>query len=249
MKTIFRLRLERPTTRTTYFCLLISTMLVSLALGIYLFTLPANQQIMLLNYGNKFGCREVLGSDTLCETTISVEEDIEGPILINYELTNFISNSKDYLLSKSHKQLSGSAITIAEAKQCEPYVTNEQMEVSRSWAGAVLDPAAIASPCGLQAKLWFRDTFELVTSGFTVVPIRTNNLIKKFSREPNSENVQWVDPTSDSFEIWMTTTISPTLLKLYGVIDQQLARGNYTLRIKNRSNYSMEVEKNLMFVH
>lgn len=47
----------------------------------------------------------------------------------------------------------------------------------------------------------------------------------------------------------MTTNISPTLLKLYGVIDTKIPRGNYTLRIKNRSNYSMEVQKNVMLVH
>ena len=46
----------------------------------------------------------------------------------------------------------------------------------------------------------------------------------------------------------MTTTVSPTLMKIYGVIDQKMSRGNYTMRIKNRSVYNIEVEKNVMLI-
>ena len=107
---------------------------------------------------------------------------MEGPIIINYELTNFVSNSKDYLGSKSFKQLRGEHITLGEASKCEPFATNEQMGVTRSWAGTPLEPNDIASPCGLQAKLYFRDTFELINTNHAIVPIRTTNLITKFAR-------------------------------------------------------------------
>lgn len=46
----------------------------------------------------------------------------------------------------------------------------------------------------------------------------------------------------------MTTTVSVKLMKIYGVVDQKMPRGKYTLRIRNRSNYSMEVEKNIVLV-
>ena len=124
----------------------------------------------------------MLGLETACETKIYLDEDMEGPVLVNYELTNFISNSKDYLTSKSHKQLSGEHINKAEASKCEPYVTNAQMGVTQSWAGQPLNPDDIASPCGLQAKLYFRDSFEIIMNNSSIVPVRTTNLISKFTR-------------------------------------------------------------------
>jgi hypothetical protein len=90
-------------------------------------------------------------------------------------------------------------------------MTNSQMGVDKSWGGYPLNPDDIASPCGMQAKLYFRDKFELVNSTFSTIPIRTSNLIDKYFREPNSEKVQWIDPTLDSFEIWMSTSVSPTI--------------------------------------
>lgn len=93
------------------------------------------------------------------------------------------------------------------------------MEVTQSWGGFPLDPNAVASPCGLQAKLYFRDTFELVSPGNKTIPLRTSGLLSMFMREPSSEQLQWVDPTKDSFEVWMTTSVSPVLEKIYGVIN------------------------------
>lgn len=60
------------------------------------------------------------------------------------------------------------------------------MGVTKSWGGYPLNPEAIASPCGLQAKLYFKDSFELITTNYSVVPIRTNNIIDKFIRQANS---------------------------------------------------------------
>jgi hypothetical protein len=186
--------------------------------------------------------------DSVCEASLTIDEDMEEPITVYYELTNFIENSKDYLGSKSHKQLAGDLIGSSEAKKCSSYITNQQMGVDKSWGGYSLQPEDIASPCGLQAKLYFQDSFELINSTLEVISIRTTNLLRKFKRGPNSEKTQWVDPTVDSFEIWMTTSISSPLKKMYGIIDESLPKGNYTLRIRNRSNYSLEVGKNIVIV-
>jgi len=42
VKTIFRLKIEKATTITAYLCMLVIMMLISLAVGIYLLTLPVN---------------------------------------------------------------------------------------------------------------------------------------------------------------------------------------------------------------
>lgn len=66
VKAVFRLRMERPSTITTYLCLLLSVVLASLAVSIYLLSLPLNREIKVNNYGNRFGCHEVLGLETAC---------------------------------------------------------------------------------------------------------------------------------------------------------------------------------------
>lgn len=120
------------------------------------------------------------------------------------------------------------------------------MEVTKSWGGYNLNPDDVASPCGLQAKLYFRDSFLLLNSTGSELPLRTDRLLNMFMREPRSEQVQWVDPTTDSFAVWMTTSVSPTLEKIYGVIDEAIPKGNYTFRIHNKMNYGPDVEKNVM---
>ena len=85
------------------------------------------------------------------------------------------------------------------------------MGVTKSWGGYPLDPQAVASPCGLQAKLYFRDTFDIFSPNSSAVPIRRDNLINLFKREPNSEKTQWIDPTLESFQIWMATSVNPVL--------------------------------------
>jgi len=63
--------------------------------------------------------------------------------------------------SKSNIQLLGRPISIQDAKICSPYITNEEMKVTHSWAGMPLDPKGIASPCGAIAYTYFNDSFSL----------------------------------------------------------------------------------------
>lgn len=58
--------------------------------------------------------------------------------------------------------------------------------------------------------------------------------------------MQWVDPSSDSFAVWMTTSVSPTIDKIYGIIDEPLAKGNYTFQINNKMTYGPDVEKSIV---
>ena len=63
----------------------------------------------------------------------------------------------------------------------------------------------------LPAKLYFHDTFEIFNSEGSAIAIRRDNLINLFKREPNSEKTQWIDPTLESFQIWMATSVNPVV--------------------------------------
>ena len=92
--------------------------------GIVLVTLQTNRQLTVRNYGNSKECKPVIGTGTYCTLSFNLREDIEPPVLIRYQLEHFIANEKEYIQSKSRKQLDGTPITLSEASRCNPYITN-----------------------------------------------------------------------------------------------------------------------------
>lgn len=97
-------------------------------------------------------------------------------------------------------------------------MTNKEMNKTFSWTGHALDPEAIASPCGIQAKNFFQDVFTIDKLG-NHIPIKSRIYLQKLKRSADSEQTQWIDPTEDAFQIWMTTSVSPRVRKWYGQIE------------------------------
>lgn len=50
------------------------------------------------------------------------------------------------------------------------------------------------------------------------------------------EDIQWLDMTDPRFIVWMRNAGLPNFRKLYGVIEDDIAPGNYTLEIDNQYN-------------
>jgi hypothetical protein len=85
---------------------------MGLLFGIILLTFPINTQILISNYGNLPDCRTPSGSPQPCNITFTVDTDLSAPVHVYYQIENFIANSKDYINSRSHKQLTGNPITM-----------------------------------------------------------------------------------------------------------------------------------------
>ena len=98
-----------------------------------------------------------------CKVTLRIDTDIPAPIYVYYQLENFYQNHRRYVKSRSNDQLLGTnlAVDSTEIKDCDPIITNEQLEFTHNVNGTLLDPAAAAVPCGLVAKSFFNDTFKL----------------------------------------------------------------------------------------
>ena len=98
-----------------------------------------------------------------CKVTLSIDTDIQAPIYVYYQLENFYQNHRRYVKSRSNEQLLGNELAVdsAEIKDCDPIITNKQLEFTHNVNGTLLDPAAAAFPCGLVAKSFFNDTFSL----------------------------------------------------------------------------------------
>lgn len=112
------------------------------------------------------------------------------------------------------------------------------------------DPGAPAIPCGLMAKSFFNDTltfykkyandskkdnveFDLNTKdiAWTTDVGKFSNIKKENLPEGvmSYKDIQWQDMEDPRFIVWMRNAGLPNFRKLYGVIDEDIKAGKYTL--------------------
>lgn len=119
---------------------------------------------------------------------------------------------------------------------------NKDIHRLYSWDGQLLDPNAVASPCGLIAKSIFNDTYRIIDSTGQVVKIDETNIAwsgdsgRKYRRTPNSSTEQWLDPENEHFIVWMRTAGLTNFRKLWGRINQKLSPGVYIIEVVNNYN-------------
>jgi hypothetical protein len=203
--------------------------------------------IIILIYSNKI--HEVsIRYDTLCtslnnecEATIEIDKKIEKDVMVYYQINNFYQNHRRYVKSKSDDQLKGKTVSLKSIKDsgdCDPVITNSEMDVSESITGKTLDPDDVAVPCGLIAKSFFRDTFSLKDDKNNEIEIDSNDIAWKADRELKYKNgdkdKQWIDMTNEHFIVWMRPSGLPNFRKLWGRIHTDLEPGNYKLIVDNK---------------
>jgi len=143
--------------------------IVFLILGIVLFVMSNQIQEYSSRYDNV--CPAVLPGEKwplfnkpnlICTTsqTITIDKRMEAPVYFYYQLENFYQNHRRYVKSRSFNQLRGESDYVLE--DCDPIKKNSQLGWEWNYDKTVkLDPAKDAVPCGLVAKSFFNDTFQL----------------------------------------------------------------------------------------
>lgn len=190
---------------------------------------------------------------TVCSLQFDIPNDIEGPILLYYRLTNFFQNHRRYVKSLDTDQLSGTASSNGTIKKssCDPLTTN--------------DEGKAYYPCGLIANSLFNDTFHspvLVNAknssdGSQVFPMTNKGIAWSSDKElygktaytwdqvvppPNWQKRYPDNYTADNpppnlhedeaFMVWMRTAGLPTFSKLALRNDNEtMAAGTYQLDI------------------
>lgn len=82
-----------------------------------------------------------------CQVSFTVPKDLEPPVFIHYELTNFYQNHRVYVNSRDPSQLLGSLEQTSKAEQdCAPLAKLGNITIN---------------PCGLIANTLFNDVFTL----------------------------------------------------------------------------------------
>ena len=202
--------------------------------------------IVLLVYSNKVKSAKIdytdCGSNDPCNKQLTLEDDIDAPVFVYYQLDGFFQNSRRYLKSKETDQLTGDDINAHD--NCEPAETNKEMGFSSTQkaldGNTVLNQNDIAVPCGLVAKTFFNDEFSFSIGGETLVVDETNIAFGKdkklYDKNPDPSK-QWIDMTNEHFLVWMRPSGLPNPRKLWGRINRDLKKGEtIDITIDNKYN-------------
>jgi len=173
-----------------------------------------------------------------CTITITLKENFKKPVYFYYHMSWFFQNYRTYVRSRSDAQLRGDDYKPSALSDCKPRL---------SLPKGSREPEDLFLPCGLEAGAFFNDSFrffELRKNDDRGKEIDLDDdeiawqsdLDYKFADPPKDQpgirepNVSITDP---HFVVWMRPAVFPYFRKLYGVIDQDLPKGDYEVLIKN----------------
>ena len=133
-----------------------------------------------------------------CSVSFSISETWDEPIFFYFEIKNMFQNHRKYYKSRDIYQLMGDLRSTSEIDNyCDPIVDMEDLGLNTSLSLSEDDPA---NPCGLVAKSYFNDTYQLFRkSDDKEIEISHNDISwdidrdEKFKRSDDSDKYQWTD--------------------------------------------------------
>lgn len=189
-------------------------------------------------------CNFTIPDSCSCDRALTVPEDMEGPVYVYYELSNYFQNHRRYVKSRSDTQLRGEG---GDTGTCTPLEDNADGD--------------IFYPCGLIANSFFNDTFKLCTgSDFSDCaddfPARWKKRgiawesdvdhKFKFSQRLNDSTdtttiaadgvTELPNVEDEDFIVWMRTAGLPTFRKLHRKIERDFSAGD-VIRIQIDNAY------------
>lgn len=231
-----------PTINTTSLCLEITGILF-IIIGIIIVILSNKIVEIEIRYDNKENCEVITNSEnSTCEINFTIEKNMKKNIFVYYRLKNFYQNHRRYIKSKSNKQLKGNVMKEKDIKDdCDPIILNKDIyDGVKALNGTILNPDGVAHPCGLIAKSYFNDSFEIIKQGGNEeIIILSHGIawdvdIEKYHDSQNYDSHQWMSVEDERFMVWMRPAALPDFRKPWGRIERDLSEGNYTLIINNR---------------
>jgi len=170
-----------------------------------------------------------------CSVDITLDEDMEEPIYLYYEMHNFYQNHRMYVKSRNYDQLKGEYFSTEDLDSCKPVKRIEDLEDYKpiDETKSRKDPA---HPCGLVAATVFNDTFKLQNTKIKETGIAWDS-DKDYKFKNAKKSKQWTDVEDEHFIVWMRIAAMPKFRKLWGVIEEDLESGTYTFEVQ--SNYDV----------
>ena len=175
-----------------------------------------------------------------CEITVQIDQDLVAqPVFFFYQIKGFYQNHRRYIQSISLDQLRDGVVKNAsDVSDCSPVTYNKENYYRTSVTGAPLDPDQPAFPCGIVARSYFNDTFQMFNvSDNSVVPISAAGIAwpddKKYKFKNADLSQQWIDVEDERFITWVKISPFTDFRKSWGVIRTDLQKGSYKIVIDN----------------
>ncbi|OMJ80577.1 hypothetical protein SteCoe_19118 [Stentor coeruleus] len=195
-------------------------------------------------YDNKDECQHTTwDKNRTCEVEFEIDKKMEKPVLFYYQLNNFYQNHRRYVKSKSAQQLKYANMSKEEvSNDCDPIITMKDLgRAQEDLLPGVREyyesDDKVALPCGLIAKTFFNDTYEIFHGDLKITIDETD--IAWPSDKKNIKSVDdeaanyWTNVSDEHFIVWMRTSGLPNFRKLWGRIYEDL-EGKYTVRILSK---------------
>ena len=178
-----------------------------------------------------------------CEVTFTLEQDIiDPPIFFYYQIKGFYQNHRRYMQSMSFSQLrEGVFKNESQISECDPVKFNRDNFYNTSVTNLTLDPDQPAFPCGLVARSFFNDTFQIYRLEDGKEFFLNDTGIawpddKTYKFKNADLNFQWIDVTKERFITWIKISPFTDFRKSWGIINEPLTKGNYKIVIQNKWN-------------
>ena len=251
MKKLLRQELKSYTPEWNAKCSIITDLIIMIScfsIGITMIYFSKQYSLLEIKYSSCLDNIPLLEKNKkICKIPFVIDKTFKSPIYIYYKLENFYINHRILVESKSWKELRGEE-TNTKDKCKNSYLMSEMFPITspyytNEW-NYTFDEIDISSPCGLWARSFFNDTYNLTFSNGTFIKINEYNIsnpyLRKnfFKRRKDYENKQWIDVENEHFINWMNIETSHNFKKIWGKIDFDLQPGNYTLIVKN--NYDIK---------
>lgn len=185
----------------------------------------------------------------MCEVTLEVDEDMDGPVYFYVEMKNYFQNHRIYSKSRDYNQLAGDDVSESDLTNCGDYTEINDLyfdlgEYPQNADARDLDE--VMNPCGLIARSFMNDTFN-----FTTLPsldLEEDDIAWQsdgdnvYSNTDDWKQKQWLNVEegnahSDWFKVWMRVAAFGDFRKLRYVIDDDIDKGDYTIQITSSELY------------
>ncbi|KAL4466072.1 hypothetical protein ABPG74_004309 [Tetrahymena malaccensis] len=233
-----------------------------LLFGIVTLGLALSNTQVSLRYDNNPKCSHAQNQQ--CTIDFEVLDYLKAPVHIYYSLGTFYQNHFQYQDSIVYEQLRGENVELSILKEkCHGALYNQDMfpsgETPTSFGANILDPQAVAFPCGMASKYVFNDYFDVYSLDNNSPPDQTPieidrkgialkvDIEDKFQRIPYADRVCVRDVQQESFMNWINTPTLPVWKKLYGTILTNMVAGKYRLVVTNNFDSNLGTEKTLYF--
>lgn len=167
---------------------------IFLAIGIVLYVMSDQITEMEVRYDER--CQSFLRKEGGCEIEFgNITSTIEQPIYVYYQLDNFYQNHRRYVKSRDNEQLNGIYKDPVSLDSCDPIIKVKDLWENQKFnlmtPPVKLDDEEPAIPCGLVAKSFFNDTFQL---------FRKDENGKKVTVSISGSNIAWTSDVEYKFK-------------------------------------------------